>query len=158
MITPSNHEEADTCTMLHAAHMKHQGIDSIILRVNDTDVFILVIYTQAHLGFNEFWLSFGVGRNHIPVHDIVPKIKQSRNLTLWQICGRSVAELLGIQHLHLMHFYKWTHPKKILKKYFLFLTDMMHCAYVTSISACGWVPGCRFSLHTPFSPQGKVLR
>ena len=58
MITPSDHEEADTSMMLHAAYMKYQGVDSIIVRANDTDVLILSIYAQAHLGFNVFWLCF----------------------------------------------------------------------------------------------------
>ena len=60
MIAPSDHEEADTRTLLHAAHMKSQGFESIILRANDTDVLVLAIFAQAHLTFEELWLSFGV--------------------------------------------------------------------------------------------------
>ena len=84
MIMPCDHEEADTRTMLHAAHMKQQGTDSVVVRTNDTDVLILATYTQALLGFNEFWLSFGVGRSHkfIPVHDIVLQIGRSAALAL----------------------------------------------------------------------------
>ena len=52
MISPSDHEEADTRSMLHAAHMKQQGLNSIVLKTNKTDVLILSIYTQANLGFN----------------------------------------------------------------------------------------------------------
>ena len=52
MISPSDHEEADTRSMLHAAHMKQQGFNSIVLKTNKTDVLILSIYTQANLGFN----------------------------------------------------------------------------------------------------------
>ena len=55
MISPSDHEEADTRTILHAAHMKHQGMDSIILMANDTDILSLAIFSQTHLGFKEFW-------------------------------------------------------------------------------------------------------
>ena len=84
MISPSDHEEADTRSMLHAAHMKQQGFNSIVLKTNKTDVLILSTYTQANLGFNEFWLPFGVGRSHkfIPVHDIVPQIGRSQALAL----------------------------------------------------------------------------
>ena len=84
MIAPSDHEEADTRTLLHAAHMKSQGFESIVLRANDTDVLVLAIFAQAHLAFEEFWLSFGVGRNHkfIPVHEVVCQIGHSRALAL----------------------------------------------------------------------------
>ena len=76
MLMLCDHEEADTRTMLHPAHMRQQGTDPVVVRTNDTDVLILATYTQALLGFNEFWLSFGVGRSHkiIPVHDIVLQI------------------------------------------------------------------------------------
>ena len=63
MIMPCDHEEADTRTMLHAAHMKQQGTDSVVVRTNGTDVLILATYIQALLGFNEFRLSIGVGRS-----------------------------------------------------------------------------------------------
>ena len=84
MISPSDHEEADTRTLLHAAHMKQQGMDSINLRANDTDVLILAIFSQAHLGFKEFWLSFGTGRSHkyVPVHEIVSNVGRSTALAL----------------------------------------------------------------------------
>ena len=60
MISPSDHEEADTRSMLHATQMKRQGFNSIVLKTNKTDVLILSINMQANLGFNESWLSFGV--------------------------------------------------------------------------------------------------
>ena len=91
MISTSDHEEADTRTLLHAAHMKHQGMDSIILRANDTDVLILATFSQVHLGIKEFWLSFGTGRSHkyIPVHEIVHEVGRSTLYSLsltWVPC------------------------------------------------------------------------
>ena len=53
MITPCDHEEADTHTLLHAAHMKQHGFESITLKTNDTDILILSVFVQAHLGFTE---------------------------------------------------------------------------------------------------------
>ena len=84
MISPSDHEKADTRTLLHAVHMKHQGMDSIILRPNDTAVLILVIFSQAQLGFKEFWLSYNTGTSHkyIPVHEIVCEVGRSTALAV----------------------------------------------------------------------------
>ena len=50
---PSDHEEADTRTLLYAAYMKSQGFESIVLRAYDTDVLVLAIFAQAHLAFKE---------------------------------------------------------------------------------------------------------
>ena len=44
MITPCDHEEADMRTLLHAAHMKQQGFESITLKANDTDILILSVF------------------------------------------------------------------------------------------------------------------
>ena len=84
MITPCDHEEADTRTLLHAAHMKQQGFESITLKANDTDILILSVFAQAHLGFTELWASFGTGKHHkfIPVHNIVTQIGRTSSLAL----------------------------------------------------------------------------
>ena len=84
MINPCDHEEADTRTLLHAAHMRQQGFEAITLRANDTDILILSVFAQAHLGFTEFWASFGTGRNHkyIPVHKIMTQLGRSTSLAL----------------------------------------------------------------------------
>ena len=76
MIYPSDHEEADTRGPLHARHMKIHGINSIIMRTCDTDQLALAIAAQSFLQFDEFWLSFGVGRSHeyIPVHDLLHQL------------------------------------------------------------------------------------
>ena len=84
MLTPCDHEEADTRTLLHAAHMKQQGFESITLKANDTDILILSVFAQAHLGFTELWASFGTGKHHkfIPVHNIVTQIGRTSSLAL----------------------------------------------------------------------------
>ena len=84
MINPCDHEEADTRTLLHAAHMRQQGFEAITLRANDTDILIPSVFAQAHLGFTEFWASFGTGRNHkyIPVHKIMTQLGRSTSLAL----------------------------------------------------------------------------
>ena len=76
MIAPSDHEEADTRTLLYAAYMKSQGFASIVLKTHGIDVNVLAIFAQAHLTFEELLLSFGVGRNpkFIPVHELVLQI------------------------------------------------------------------------------------
>ena len=76
MISPFDHEEADTRGPLHARHMKIHGINSIIMRTCDTDQLALAIAAQSFLQFDEFWLSFGVGRSHeyIPVHDLLHQL------------------------------------------------------------------------------------
>ena len=60
--------------------MNSQDFESIVLRAYDTDVLVLAIFAQTQ----EFWLSFGVGRNHkfIPVHEVILQIGHSRALAL----------------------------------------------------------------------------
>ena len=84
MITPCDHEEADTRTLLHAAHMKQQGFESTTLNANDTDFFILSVFVQAYLGFIKLWALFGTGKHNkfIPVHNIVTQIGRSSSLAL----------------------------------------------------------------------------
>ena len=84
MITPCDHEEADTCTLLHAAHMKQLCFNSVTLRANDTNILVLSVSAQAQLNFNQMLASFGTGRNHkyIPVHDIVTHVGRSTSLAL----------------------------------------------------------------------------
>ena len=68
--------------------MKILGKNSIMMRTCDTDQLVLDIAALAFLQFDEFWLSFGVGRSHkyIPIHDLVHQL------------GHSVAKVLSGFH------------------------------------------------------------
>ena len=59
--------------------MENHGIKSIMMRNCDTDQLVIAIAAQSLLQFDEFWLSFGVGRSHkrIPVHDLVHQLGHS---------------------------------------------------------------------------------
>ena len=59
MISPSDHEEADTRGPLHTRHKKIHGINSIMMRTCDTDLLVLAIAAQYFLQLDEFWLPLG---------------------------------------------------------------------------------------------------
>lgn len=73
MISPCNHEEADTRVLLHAHHAVVQGYSRIMIRTVDTDVIVLAIANFKKIGCQELWIAFGVGKHfhYIPIHFIV---------------------------------------------------------------------------------------
>ena len=72
-IAPCNHEEADTRHLLHVADAAHQLFSKVMIWTVDTDVVVLAIAVYQHIGVEEFWISFGTGKNfkYITAHEIV---------------------------------------------------------------------------------------
>ena len=56
-----DHEEADTRLMLHAAHAASSGIQTVLVKSPDTDVFILALYSKLVLPETSLYLNTGVG-------------------------------------------------------------------------------------------------
>ncbi|KAG1681488.1 hypothetical protein GQR58_011811 [Nymphon striatum] len=67
----SNHEEADTRLILHAADASQQGYERCVLQCRDTDVLVLAVAHRDSLP-SETWFSMGLKakRPFIPIHSI----------------------------------------------------------------------------------------
>ncbi|KAG1649565.1 Mpv17-like protein 2 [Nymphon striatum] len=67
----SNHEEADTRLILHAADASQQGYERGVLQCRDTDVLVLAVAHRDSLP-SETWFSMGLKakRPFIPIHSI----------------------------------------------------------------------------------------
>lgn len=78
-LSPCSHEEADTRIFVHARHAAMEGITTLVIKANDTDVVAIGISTlpvlQA-LGLQQMWIDFGQGSSArwIPIHDIASAI------------------------------------------------------------------------------------
>ena len=76
MITPCNHEEADSRLLLHAAHCLATGHEGIMLTTVDSDVVVLAIFAAAALNplykLKKLWFEFMVGKKrcYIPAHEL----------------------------------------------------------------------------------------
>ena len=81
-IKPCNHEEADTCVLLHAHDMTMKGYSKLSIRTVDTDVLVLAITTFSKLKryVEEFWVDFGAGKNRrfFPIHNIFYDIGEEK--------------------------------------------------------------------------------
>jgi hypothetical protein len=81
----SNHEEADTRMILHAAYATRQSpSSSIVIQTPDTDVLILSITHYTAIGCQELWLRTGTRDRHrnIPVHAIHQNLGEKMSLAL----------------------------------------------------------------------------
>ncbi len=77
-LSPCNHEEADSRTLLHANHAALRGHLKILIRTVDTDVVVLAVSVAETL--YELWLAFGTGKyfRHLAAHNIAgPKKAQA---------------------------------------------------------------------------------
>ena len=72
LLTPCNHEEADTKVFLHCLHASSLGIENALIQTVDCDVLVLSIHYFNKLGLSSLWLRFGVGKHvkFITVHEI----------------------------------------------------------------------------------------
>ena len=70
-LQPCSHEEANTRIFVHVldAAKQHQRI---MIRTNDTDVFVLAVSQMQRIPQKEVWLAFGMGKQfgYYPIHDI----------------------------------------------------------------------------------------
>ena len=60
-LAPCNHDEADTCMMLHAAAAIKCGHHKILICTVDTDVVVLAVWVaqELHEVVDKLWLAFG---------------------------------------------------------------------------------------------------
>ena len=73
----SNHEEADTRMILHAAYaVRDLPTSAIVIQSPDTDVLVLCVSHFTGIGCNELWFCTGVSdrQRYIPVHSIQEKL------------------------------------------------------------------------------------
>ena len=73
-LSPCNHEEADSCMIVHANHAALQGHLKILTRRVDTDVVVLAVSVVETLGPEyELWLIFATDKHfrHLAAHKIV---------------------------------------------------------------------------------------
>ena len=79
----SDHEEADTRMLLHAAHASQSGMEKVMIRTIDTDVVIIALSAFTSLNLSELWISFGTGNNHRQLSNrSIPKVLFSVNVPL----------------------------------------------------------------------------
>ena len=76
MITPCNHEEADSHLLLHTAHCLATGHEQIMVITVDSDMIVLAIFAAAALNplykLEKLWVEFMVGKKrcYIPAHEL----------------------------------------------------------------------------------------
>ena len=68
-ITLSNHDEADTRTLLHAKDASQSGMKRVLICKVDTDAVAISIRLFGQLRLLELWLAIGTG-NHLPYIEI----------------------------------------------------------------------------------------
>ena len=62
-LSPCNHEEADSCMLLHANHAALCGHLNILIRTVDTDVVLAISVAETLGPEHELWLAFGTGKH-----------------------------------------------------------------------------------------------
>lgn len=64
-LSPCNHEEADTCMMVHVRDAVAEGFTKILIRTTDTDVLVIAVScVQKFEGLEELWVHLGTGKSH----------------------------------------------------------------------------------------------
>ena len=87
IISPTDHEEADSRMMLHLQHAVMAGHKVAFVRTVDSDVVVLSIHhypTFQNLGLTGLWIGFGCGKNYrdTPVHEVSAQLGPNRCLAL----------------------------------------------------------------------------
>ncbi|KAG1693201.1 hypothetical protein GQR58_007155 [Nymphon striatum] len=93
----SNHEEADTRLILHAADASQQGYEQCVLQCRDTDVLVLAVAHRDSLP-SETWFSMGLKakRPFIPIHSISLPDEQIQTLIAFHSLTGSVSQFADI--------------------------------------------------------------
>ena len=75
-LCPSNHEEADTRVLLHAANASQSGMGKIMIRTIYADVVVIALGMFSWLNLSEMWISFGTSKNQclLSIHSIFDAI------------------------------------------------------------------------------------
>ena len=77
---PCTHKEADTRMMIHTLDASLRGHQRIKIRTNNTDVIILALSVVSTLPVDEFWITYGSGKNvqHMPAHVVASSLSPSK--------------------------------------------------------------------------------
>ena len=72
MISPCDHEEADTRLLLHCLHASQLGFDNIMISTVDSDIVVLCTHFFDRLQLKELWIKFGVSKHikYLAIHEI----------------------------------------------------------------------------------------
>ena len=72
MISPCDHEEADTRLLLHCLHASQLGFDNIIISTVDSDIVVLCTHFFDRLQLKELWIKFRVSKHvkYLAIHEI----------------------------------------------------------------------------------------
>ena len=63
-LSPCNHEEANSCMLLHVSHAADYGHRKLLIWTVDTDVVVLALSVAQCLGTEyELWLAFGTSKH-----------------------------------------------------------------------------------------------
>ena len=82
-LQPCSHEEADTRIFVHVLDAANQH-QRIMIRTNDTDVFVLAVSQMHRIPQKEVWLAFGTGKQfrYYPIHVIARSLGPQKSLAL----------------------------------------------------------------------------
>ena len=71
MLSPCNHEEADSRMLLHVKHASMSQHANIMISTVDSDVLIIALQAFHQLNVLQLWMEFGVGKHkrYIPCHE-----------------------------------------------------------------------------------------
>ena len=56
LLSPSDHEEADTRLILHCLHCSKQGLKNILVHTVDSDVVVIAVHFFESLDLNSLWI------------------------------------------------------------------------------------------------------
>ena len=80
----ANHEETDTRIILHALDATREGYDIIVVKCQDTDVLVLMIYHLGHLNIEVWMMSWASKKTKLyPVHLIHQTMHQDVRMNIW---------------------------------------------------------------------------
>jgi len=86
-LEPCNHEEADTCLLLHVLDASLKGFNKISIVTVDTDVVVIALFHFFDMNIAELWIEIGVGqyRRWLPIHTYARCLKEEicRALPFW---------------------------------------------------------------------------
>ena len=73
LISPTDHEKADTWLFLHVNDMGRKGFNRVMIRTVDTDVLLLSVSLYERLGLEQLWVDFGSGKHrcYLPIHHMI---------------------------------------------------------------------------------------
>ena len=90
-LAPSNHEEADTCILLHVRNAAEAN-QEISIRTVDTDIVVIAVSLFQEWNIDKIWIEFGTGRRKrwLPVHSYGTKLGENtcKGLRFWYACTR----------------------------------------------------------------------